>query len=92
MKEFINQIIDSIKSILERTPPELSADIIDTGIYLTGGSSAIRGLGELINTETELYVNIAENPSECVVRGIKTIIENPKYADIAYVPKDRIID
>ena len=92
MKEFINQIIDSIKSILERTPPELSADIIDTGIYLTGGSSAIRGLGELINTETELHVNIAENPSECVVRGIKKIIESPKYADIAYIPKDRIID
>lgn len=90
--EFINQIIDSIKSILERTPPELSADIIDTGIFLTGGSSAIRGLGELINNETELHVNIAENPSECVVRGIKAIIENPKYNEIAYIPKERIID
>lgn len=90
--EFINQIIDSIKSILERTPPELSADIIDTGIFLTGGSSAIRGLGELINNETELHVNIAENPSECVVRGIKTIIDNPKFNEIAYIPKERIID
>ena len=90
--EFINQIIDSIKSILERTPPELSADIIDTGIFLTGGSSAIRGQGELINNETELHVNIAENPSECVVRGIKAIIENPKYNEIAYIPKERIID
>ena len=90
--EFINQIVDSIKSILERTPPELASDIIDTGIYLTGGSSAIKGLVELINNETELHVNTVENPSECVVRGIKIIIENPKYNDIAYIPKDRIID
>ncbi len=92
MIDFINQIVDSIKSILERTPPELSADIIDTGIYLTGGSSSVRGLGQLINDETELNVKIAENPSECVVRGIKTIIEKPEYADIAYIPKDRLID
>lgn len=89
--DFINQIVDSIKSILERTPPELSADIIDTGIYLTGGSSAINGLADLINSETELHVNIADNPSECVVRGIKAIIDNPKYSEIAYIPKDRII-
>ena len=92
LKDFINQIVDSIKSILERTPPELSADIIDTGIYLTGGSSAINRLGELINGETELHVNIADNPSECVVKGIKTIIDDEKYNEIAYIPKDRIID
>lgn len=92
MVDFINQIIDAVKSILERTPPELSADIIDTGIYLTGGSSAIRKLGDLINNETDLHVNIVEKPSECVVRGIKKIIDNPKFNDIAYIPKDRIID
>ena len=92
MIDFIRQIIDAIKTILERTPPELSADIIDTGIYLTGGSSAIRSLSQLINSETELHVNISENPSECVVRGIKKIIDNPKYSEIAYIPKERIID
>lgn len=90
--EFINQIVDSIKMILERTPPELSADIIDTGIYLTGGSSAIKNLDTLINNETDLHVNIADNPSECVVRGIKEILKNDKYAEIAYVPKTRIIN
>lgn len=90
--DFIKQIVDSIKMILERTPPELSADIIDTGIYLTGGSSAIKNLAKLINSETELHINIAENPSECVVRGIKIIVDNPRYADIAYVPKARIIE
>lgn len=92
MIDFIHQIVDSIKVILERTPPELSADIIDTGIWLTGGSSAIKGLSELINTETELHINIAENPSESVVRGIRKIISNPKYNDIARIPKDRIIE
>ncbi|MDD6340340.1 MAG: rod shape-determining protein [Butyrivibrio sp.] len=90
--DFINQIVDSIKSILERTPPELSADIIDTGIYLTGGSTAIRELDTLINNQTDLHVNIVDNPSECVVNGIREIIENDKYSEIAYVPKTRIIN
>lgn len=90
--DFIKQIVDSIKMILERTPPELSADIIDTGIYLTGGSSAIKNLSELINGETDLHINIADNPAECVVKGIKIIIDNPKYSDIAYTPKARIIE
>ena len=92
MIDFIHQIIDSMKIILERTPPELAADIIDTGIYLTGGSSAIKNLATLINSETELHVNVTEDPSECVLRGIKTIIETPKYNDIAYIPKSRIFD
>ncbi len=90
--DFIHQIVDNIKSILEHTPPELSADIIDTGIYLTGGSSAIFGLSELINSETDLNVRVVENPSECVVKGIKKIIEDPRYKDIAFSPKNRIID
>ena len=90
--DFINQIVDNIKSILEHTPPELSADIIDTGIYLTGGSSSIQGLADLINNETDLHVICAKNPAECVVNGIRQIIEEPKYKDIAYIPKNRVID
>ena len=90
--DFIHSIVDSIKMILERTPPELAADIIDTGIYLTGGSSGILHLADLINNETELHVNISENPSESVVRGIKKIIEDPAFADIAYIPKEKIYE
>ncbi len=90
--DFINQIVDNIKAILERTPPELSADIIDTGIYLTGGSSGIKDMATLINNETDLHINIANNPSESVVRGIKKIIENPQYNEIAYIPKTNILD
>ena len=92
MIDFIHSIIDSIKMILERTPPELASDIIDTGIHLTGGSSGIRHLADLINNETELHVVISDNPGESVVRGIKTIIEDPAFAEIAMIPKEKVYD
>ena len=90
--DFIHSIVDSIKIILERTPPELASDILDTGIHLTGGSSGILHLADLINDETDLNVIISENPSESVVRGIKAIIENPKFTDIAYIPREKIYE
>ena len=92
MIDFIHSIIDSIKMILERTPPELASDIIDTGIHLTGGSSGIRHLADLINNETELHVVISDNPGESVVRGIKTIIEDPAFAEIAMIPKEKVYE
>ena len=88
----LQEAIKQRHSVRRYVHKPLSADIIETGIYLTGGSSAINRLGELINGETELHVNIADNPSECVVKGIKTIIDDEKYNEIAYIPKDRIID
>ena len=90
--DFIHSIVDSIKMILERTPPELASDIIDTGIHLTGGSSGILHLAELINNETDLNVIISDEPSESVVRGIRTIIEDPEFTEIAYIPKEKIYD
>lgn len=90
--DFIHSIVDSIKMILERTPPELASDIIDTGIHLTGGSSGILHLADLINNETDLNVIISDNPSESVVRGIRTIIEDPAFTEIAYIPKEKIYD
>lgn len=90
--DFIHTIVDSVKMVLERTPPELSSDIIDTGIHLTGGSSGIDNLAKLINTETELNVIISDSPAESVVRGIRSIIEDPKYNDIAYIPREKIYD
>ncbi len=62
-------IIDAIKSTLEKTPPELSADIIDHGIMLTGGGALLRGLDKLVEQETGMPVNVAENPLDCVVNG-----------------------
>lgn len=65
----VGAIVDAIRSTLERTPPELSADIIDNGIMLTGGGALLRGLDTLVSRETGMPVHIAENPLDCVVNG-----------------------
>lgn len=65
----VGSIVDAVKSTLERTPPELSADIIDNGIMLTGGGALLRGLDMLLNRETGMPVHVAEDPLDCVVNG-----------------------
>lgn len=65
----LSSIIDAIKSTLEKTPPELSADIIDHGIMLTGGGALLRGFDKLVAQETGMPVHIAERPLDCVVDG-----------------------
>ena len=72
----VSQIIDAIRSTLEKTPPELAADIIDHGIMLTGGGALLRGLDKLIEIETKMPVHIAENPLDCVVDGTGLCLEN----------------
>ena len=62
-------IVEAIKSTLEQTPPELSADIIDHGIMLTGGGALLRGLDQLVEQETGMPVHVAERPLDCVVDG-----------------------
>ncbi len=69
MADVIRQIVDTIRMTLENTPPELSADIIDRGITLTGGTAQLRGLAACIAKETGMPVRIAENPVDCVVLG-----------------------
>jgi len=92
INDTLQSITAQIKMILERTPPELAADIIDTGIYLTGGSAELKNFDTLIQQETELKVNIPPVPSECVVRGIAKIVTDPQYASMAYVPREKIIN
>ena len=75
MLDTISQIIDAIRSTLEKTPPELAADIIDSGITLTGGTALLRGLAELIAEETGMPVSIAANPLDCVVLGAAKRLE-----------------
>ncbi|MBQ3547478.1 MAG: rod shape-determining protein [Clostridia bacterium] len=75
MADTITQIIDIIRSTLEKTPPELSADIIDRGITLTGGGALLRGLAELIAEETGMPVTVAANPIDCVVLGTAKRLE-----------------
>ena len=72
----VSQIIDAIRSTLEKTPPELAADIIDHGIMLTGGGALLRGLDKLIEIETKMPVHIAQNPLDCVVDGTGICLEN----------------
>ena len=72
----VSQIVDAVKSTLEKTPPELAADIIDHGIMLTGGGALLRGLDKLISAETKIPVIIAQNPLDCVADGTGLCLEN----------------
>ncbi|GHU81284.1 rod shape-determining protein [Clostridia bacterium] len=72
----IASILDAIRTTLERTPPELSADIIDHGITLTGGGALLKGLDALITQETGMPVHIAENPLDCVAEGSGKALED----------------
>ncbi|MDR2753521.1 MAG: rod shape-determining protein [Oscillospiraceae bacterium] len=74
----VNQILDAIRATLERTPPELAADIIDHGIMLTGGGALLRGLDHLIQAETKIPVHVAEKPLDCVVDGCGICLENSR--------------
>ena len=85
----LHSIMDSIKVILERTPPELAAEIIKDGIYVTGGTSNISNLEKFIHQETNLNVNIVENPAESVVRGLIDVVNKPEFAKIPYTPQDK---
>lgn len=84
LKDSFATIIDNIKVILERTPPELAADIYRHGLYLTGGASSVNHLTEQISKGTGLKVNVAEEPVTSVVRGLSKIIKNDNYKSIAY--------
>ncbi len=74
--EPVNSIIDAIKYTLEKTPPELASDIMETGIMLAGGGALLRGLGELITSETGMPVIGAEYPLNCVVDGTGLVLEH----------------
>jgi rod shape-determining protein MreB len=91
LADSVSQVIDAIRSTLERTPPELSADIIDRGIMLTGGGALLRGLDELISMETGIPVNIAEHPLDCVVEGTGKLLDDMTgaYADVLFNAKRR---
>jgi len=69
LKEAIASIIDGVKKTLEQTPPELSADVMERGIVLTGGGALLRNLDKVISDETKMPVFIAENPLDCVAIG-----------------------
>lgn len=74
ISEPVSAIVDAIKTTLEKTPPELASDIIESGIVLTGGGAFLRGLDLLISRETGMPVMVAENPLDCVAIGTGTVL------------------
>lgn len=75
LSESVMMIIDCIKATLEKTPPELAADIMERGIMVTGGGALLRGLDKIISEETHIKVNIAENPLDCVTLGTAHVLD-----------------
>lgn len=78
LKDPINLIVEAVKRALEDTPPELSADILDRGIILTGGGSMLKGIDQLIRERTNVPVNIGEEPLLSVVKGTGKVLEDVK--------------
>lgn len=76
LAECVSSIVEAVLKLLERTPPELAADIFDRGIMLTGGGALLKGLDERLRRETSLPVHVAEDPLTAVVRGTGKVLEN----------------
>lgn len=76
LSEPLSHVVEAVKTTLEKTPPELAADIIDQGIMLAGGGALLKGLDLLINAETGMPVKIAERPLDCVADGTGKVLEN----------------
>ena len=81
LKESADIIIHTAKSVLESTPPELAADIVENGVMLTGGGALIKGFDKLIHKELKIPVRVADKPLECVAQGTGIMLENINLID-----------
>lgn len=84
LNESVNAIADCVHSVLERTPPELAADIADKGIIMTGGGALLKGLDKLIEKMTHVPVTVADDPVSCVVLGTGKVLNYLDKIDSAY--------
>jgi len=89
LREPILQIVEALKLALERTPPELAADIVDRGIVMTGGGSLLRELETLLKEETNLPINTVDDPLSCVVLGTGKILDDFDYYQKVLIPAGR---
>ncbi|MBS6395532.1 MAG: rod shape-determining protein [Clostridiales bacterium] len=89
IKEQLGIIMDAVKTILERTPPELGVDIIQNGIYLTGGSAKIRKLDELLSQKSGIRVSVDEEPEMSVARGLARVMNEREFRPLAFVTKEQ---
>ena len=92
LAEPVQHIIEAVRVTLERTPPELCADLIDRGIVMAGGSSLLRGMDKLISEETGLPVHVAENPLIAVATGTGKILSELHYLKRVTVSANRTIE
>ena len=76
LEESIQKIVKATTNVLEQTPPELSGDIVEKGIVLTGGGAMLKGLPELLEKELQVPILIAESPLTCVAEGTGTLLNN----------------
>lgn len=77
LSECVGQIVEAVKAILERTPPELAADIIERGITMTGGGALLSGIDRLLELETGMPVRVADDPMSCVAKGTGMVLDLP---------------
>jgi rod shape-determining protein MreB and related proteins len=89
MSEPLSVIVEAVKRTLERTPPELAADIIDRGIMLAGGGALLKGIDTLISHETGIVVHVAADPLSCVVLGTGRVLENFKQLERVFSGRSR---
>ena len=75
LREPVMTIVETVRTCLERTPPELAADIVDKGIVITGGGALLRGLDHLLRQETNLPVTAADDPLSCVALGVGKVLD-----------------
>ena len=75
LREPVMSIVDTVRTCLERTPPELAADIVDKGIVLTGGGALLRGLDLLLRQETDLPITVGDDPLSCVALGTGKVLD-----------------
>lgn len=92
LSEPVQSIVEAVRTTLERTPPELSADLIDRGIVLAGGGALLRGLDKLLSEETGLPVHVAEDPLSAVAKGTGHVLSNINYLKKVTVTTNRTFE
>lgn len=88
MKDSLSEIVRAIQSMIERTPPDVRSEILKSGIYLTGGLARSHGLPAYLRQSTGLLVTAHKNPELCAVKGLRTIISDKHYRNLAYEMSD----
>ena len=89
VREPVLQLIELVRNTLEKTPPELAADIIENGIYLQGGSAAMKGIGSIFARETGIKVKLLKDPGNSTIRGVTTILSNSAFDSVRYIPQEK---